>query len=258
MMVTTLTTNCCIKVLREDDWIVVKGVKYLIGNDYTNVNHESFAGLVTEITSGSGVEVSTDWCRRFVLTSAGEFTVDDASYNVRLMMGLEVSGVLDVVGVFSGSVYRYVVDTVGFTLSTPVLYLTSNIGQNSYMNVGAVDDSIQSARIVMRLNNSFSANYPISANNGEFSTSVSSGDLTSIEFRLVDANMRAVELLSPMYLSISVKGIPDPGMTAYGRETDWVGMDRVSIVEGMKLANMSKEDLKRREEQKRMLALMEI
>ena len=61
----------------------------------------------------------------------------------------------------------------------------------------------------MRINNSFSANYPIIVNNSEFETTLLSNDLSCLELTLVDAYMKEIKLLSPMYLSINVKAIAD-------------------------------------------------
>jgi hypothetical protein len=58
----------------------------------------------------------------------------------------------------------------------------------------------------MRINNSFSANFPIISNNAEFSTMVTSNSLSDVWFQLVDANMKPIKLLSPMYISAYADG----------------------------------------------------
>ena len=202
MTVTSLTANCCIKILKIGDYIIVNGVKYEFLHDYTNMNHDTFVSLLNELIVSSGVVCILDFCNRLVLHGGSEFILNDASYNVRLLMGLKPFGVLSISGL------DYIIGTVGFMLSTPVLYLTCNIGQKCYKNMNS--DGIQSMQIVMRINNSFSANYPINANNGEFSVYISSNDLSNVEFKLVDANMIDIDLLSPMYLSVNVRsGIVD-------------------------------------------------
>lgn len=97
-------------------------------------------------------------------------------------------------------------NSVGFTNLTPVLYLTSNIAINSYRNI---NNELSGSKIVMRLNNSFMPGSPIIVNNADFETTLLSNDLSSLEFTLVDAFMKEVRLLSPMYLSIHVRAIPD-------------------------------------------------
>ena len=204
MMVTSLTANCCIRILKVGDYITINEVKYEFAFDYTNLNYDTFVGLLNGVINGSGVACGLDYCNRIMLASQNVFTINNASYNVRLLMGLHPFNEIDI-----KNVTNYTIGTVGFMLSTPVLYLTSNIGQKCYKNVQQADN-IQSMRIVMRINNSFSANYPINAGNAEFHVLVASNDLSNVEFMLVDANMMEINLLSPMYLSVSIKpGIVD-------------------------------------------------
>ena len=70
-------------------------------------------------------------------------------------------------------------------LSTPVLYLASNLGSNSYKNLS---NSATSMRILMRITNSFFAKQPIVATNGDYTTTVRSSDLSDVRFVLLDAN----------------------------------------------------------------------
>ena len=67
----------------------------------------------------------------------------------------------------------------------------------------------------MRINNSFSANYPIVSGNSDFQTVIKSNDLTNLYFILVDANLKELTLLSPLYITIHVQPIPDPDHSIY-------------------------------------------
>ena len=58
----------------------------------------------------------------------------------------------------------------------------------------------------MRINNSFSANIPVIANNAEFRVYTLSNDLNSIDFELVDARFHKSKLLSPLYLCGTIIG----------------------------------------------------
>ena len=205
MTVTGLTTNCCIKVLKIGDYIVINGINYQFVDDYTSMNQETFIGLLNDFQM-LDIIFSLDNCRRILIKSTTfGVRINDASYNVRLLMGLHPFDELDLFEEYEpGYITTLELGTVGFMLSTPVLYLTSNIGAKAYMN-NQRSKSTQNSKILMRINNSFSANYLIIAGNAEFSTYVSSNDLSSVEFTLVDANMMEIELLSPMYLSVSIK-----------------------------------------------------
>ena len=66
-----------------------------------------------------------------------------------------------------------------------------------------------SMRILMRITNSFFAKQPISATNGDYTTTVRSSDLSDVRFILMDANYHVIKLLSPMYLTVEIEAIPD-------------------------------------------------
>ena len=99
----------------------------------------------------------------------------------------------------------------------PVLYLLSNLGAKTFKN--KLDDSSKSClstlKTAMRINNSFSANYPIVSGNSDFETIIKSNDLSNVTFFLVDANLNELTLLSPLYLTIHVKAIPDEDHDIY-------------------------------------------
>jgi hypothetical protein len=167
-----------------------------------------------------------------------DISIDDASYNVRLLMGVHPFDKLELSEEwYEGYVTTLTIPTVGFMLSTPVLYLTCNIGQKTYMN-NQRSKYTQNSKIVMRLNNSFSANYPIIAGNAEFSTTVMSNDLTNVEFKLVDANMVEIDLLSPMYISVSIRaGEINESILSLGNGTSGV----MKWMETMKNIDSSKQ-----------------
>ena len=61
----------------------------------------------------------------------------------------------------------------------------------------------------MRINNSFSTNFPIVSGNSDFQTIIKSNDLSNVMFWLVDANLKELTLLPPRYITIHVFPIPD-------------------------------------------------
>jgi len=198
MTVTGLTTQCCIRILKgidniNPDWIKINGYEYQFPNDHTQLNHESFVDVLNNLDI-LDMEFSLDYCKRLIVKSQlYDIEINDASYNVRLLMGVHPFDKLELFEEwFEGYVTTLTIPTIGFMLSTPVLYLTCNIGQKTYMN-NQRSKYTQNSKIVMRLNNSFSANYPIIAGNAEFSTTVMSNDLTNVEFKLVDANMFEID-----------------------------------------------------------------
>ena len=105
-------------------------------------------------------------------------------------------------------------DTVGYMLSTPILYLLTNIGNHVFFNEMHNSKRLQCGTVCMCLNNSFSSSFPIIASQGEIITRCSIGHASDIWFILVDANMKEVKLLNPMYITVSVRpDDSDPSIT---------------------------------------------
>lgn len=209
LTVTSLTTNCNIVVLNDTDYITVNQQTFVFTDNYTSMDVDTFVGLInTLIGDNLDITFAYDTCNRIKATSDTlTVRIQDASYNVKLLMGL-TNITLPLESSKISSVNTLQISEVGAFLSTPVLYLASNIGYNSYKNIS---DSgyLTSMRIVMRLNNSYSAAYPIFATNGDFIVKVLSTDLSDMRFTLVDANYVEVQLLNPMYITISVEPIED-------------------------------------------------
>lgn len=207
LTVTCLTANADIVVLNEDDYITINGKRYSLKTDYSNLNSETLATLLNNLfyENELSVNVRIDESRRFVFSSINSFTINTMTYNYQLITGF-YNSFFPIYADFNES-YFIKANSVGFSLSTPVLYLLSNVGTISYRNVN--ESELSGSKIVMRINNSFSANYPIIINNSDFQTTILSNDLSSLELTLVDAYLHEIKLLSPMYLSINVNAIKD-------------------------------------------------
>ena len=95
--------------------------------------------------------------------------------------------------------------SVGYYLSTPILYLLTNVGNHVFFNEMHNSKRLQCGTVCMCLNNSYSASFPIIASQGEIITRCSIGHVSDIWFILVDANMKEVKLLNPMYITVSVR-----------------------------------------------------
>lgn len=221
MTITCLTTNCNIIVLNKDDYIIINDIKYQFKDNYTNINLEAFIELLKDLTQNdvatdgeinslslNGIDFYIDNTSRLYFFSERPFVINDASYNVKLITGIYHQN-LPLTSSFNPETDKYYVQAIssGFNLLTPVLYLCSNIAIKSYRN--ADDSSLNGSKIVMRVNNSFSTSMPIINNNADFETVLLSNDLSMLEFRLVDANMHDIHLLSPLYLSVQVRSVAD-------------------------------------------------
>lgn len=205
LIVTGLTTTANIRILKKSDYITIDGSKIYMNDDYSNLRHDEFAATLNQLLP-NGLLITLDNCNRFVFTSPNLFTIGETSYNLRVVLGLHPFDTLELIPAWVNAVYVYVIPTVGFMLSTPILYLVSNVGQQTF-RYSRSSRNIQSTAIVMRINNSFSPNFPITALNGEFVTNILGSNISNLWFQLVDANLIELDLLSPLYISISIRPI---------------------------------------------------
>ena len=196
MIVTSLTTKCSIVVIEKDDYIQINGKKYVFNNMYTDLN---------ALIKNSNVTASVDETGRILFESDTFFTINNASYNIIQLCGI-YNEILPLNSEYGDSNFSILAQSVGNYLSTPVLYLVSNVGKSSFRNLY---ENLNISRIVLRINNSFSANYPIIVTNADFEVDIPSCDLGNVQLTLVDSNMREVHLLNPIYITISVKIIEE-------------------------------------------------
>ena len=205
MIVTSLTTKCSIVVIEKDDYIQINGKKYVFNNMYTDLNSETFCMLLNALIKNSNVTASVDETGRILFESDTFFTINNASYNIIQLCGI-YNEILPLNSEYERGTFSILAQSVGNYLSTPVLYLVSNVGKSSFRNL---HENISISRIILRINNSFSANYPIIVTNADFEVDIPSCDLGNVQLTLVDSNMREVHLLNPIYITISVKIIEE-------------------------------------------------
>ena len=199
-----LTTKASFIVLSKDDYITINNRKFTINDDYGEVSTETFAMLLNGLFDGViDIEANTDNVKRLILMSKTEFIINEMSYNTKMVSGF-YNDSLPIKSTLKNDVHHVIAQSAGYLMLTPILYLVSNLGSKCYDNV---DKNYCNHKILMRVSNSFSANYPIINGNAEFMSIVSSNALSDIEFKLVDANKHPIRLLSPMYLSVQVDSI---------------------------------------------------
>ena len=210
------TANCNIRVLTNRDYLMMTvGDKPLsvFFDDYTNLNAEMFAELLNSKFGDSKVECGVDECNRLYFVGENMFWFNNMTYNVKLLMGLYSVKDEDIraeklkAEQISEKKFRLQINSVGMYLSTPVLNLVSNIGDPSLRNNSDDSVNIQSCNTVLRINNSFSPNVPIIAGGDGSSSIVPSGYVSGAVFILVDANMKQVDLLNPMYITLTLEPI---------------------------------------------------
>ena len=207
MTITSLTTTANIVVLNKDDYLTMNNVRYDMTDEYSEISAASLCEYLNTIidSHNAGYGFTYDNCNRILIVSNHQFSFNDCSYNMRLLLGLvNVTLPLSSVQITNES-YKLVFPDVGMFLSTPVLYLASNLGSNSYK----IANGTTSMRILMRITNSFFAKQPIIATNGDYTTTIRSSDLSDVRFTLLDANYHEIKLLNPMYLTVQIESIPD-------------------------------------------------
>lgn len=202
LIIDSLTTNACFEVLNTNDYLKfnVSGTPRTVSFDesYSDLNAESLATLLDELLKNDHIGCSVDYTNRIRFNYESEFSLIDATYNVKTLLGIfdqplpinSVNGVIQC-------------EAVGQYLSTSILYLIGSIGGKCYIKE---NEGYKNQRVLMRINNSFSANFPVIANNGEFKVYTLSNDLSNIDFELVDARFHKIKLLSPMYLCGTIVG----------------------------------------------------
>ena len=241
--VTSLVTNCNIRILNQHDYIEfvciddeVGGVvnKFYFGEWTTSYlrNAEGLISIMSDTLKEWGIEPYASKCGTITFCSTKQFYITDCTYNVKLVMGLynrigdnnisadnplqavkcSLDEYIKIYGKeLGGQIYELLGDSyvleiksMGMFLTTPVLYLLSNIGSTAYRG-DAGKENMQCCVVVMRVLNSFCEGMPIVANNGEFVQTIPSNSITGATFRLVDANMADVDLLNPMYITLNVR-----------------------------------------------------
>ena len=216
VMITSCVTNCNIVVLKKGDYIdfTINGsdVRLTITANITDIKSAStFVATLPAISNYNDLSVifayNTD--ERISIYSNDYFSIKDMSYNMKLILGLYYKIEFPLLPTLDGTIYKYDIKSVGYFLSTPVLYMLSNLGGVNYFNLSDDKEKINANCISMRLVNSFTSSMPIICSNSEFSKIVISSDLTDFELILVDANLHEIELLNPIYITINVSNASD-------------------------------------------------
>jgi hypothetical protein len=98
---------------------------------------------------------------------------------------------------------------VGYSMSTPQLYLTTNIGYQCFKNSLENPNRLDSFQVAAVLQNTFAVGQYLSGG-GDLPVTMNDCDLTNLEFVLRDANFHPVRLYSPMFVFLKVEPVADP------------------------------------------------
>ena len=213
LMIDSLTSMACFEVLNKDDYITLVETKngtstaiaIHMDDNYSSLNSETMCTMLNEKfnTVESTIRVEVDNTNRLIFKNEYPIQIVAASYRMKEVLGIfdQPLPIESVANDENGYLIHCL--SVGNYLSTSILYLISSIGDKVFVNG---ETGRTNRRILMRINNSYSANFPLIANNGDFSIYGLSNDFSDITFELVDANFNPIKLLSPMYLTGTLSG----------------------------------------------------
>jgi hypothetical protein len=102
--------------------------------------------------------------------------------------------------------YKVEAPAVGNPMSSPQLYLMSNVGNQVYRNTIDNPKMFDNATVLATIQNSFSPGYPIMAS-GESACQIPTSQLADLSFSLVDSYFHPIHLLNPLTLTIQVSPV---------------------------------------------------
>ena len=108
--------------------------------------------------------------------------------------------------------YRVQSKSVGYLLSTPILYLIGVVGAPLFSNQMDNSQKMNSGCTLMILNNSFSASFPIAVQQSDVVVQAFLNYASDFTVYLVDANFREVKLLNPYYITVLVEPVVEEGL----------------------------------------------
>lgn len=196
---TSFTAQTSIIILNDSDFIDINNYRYYFNDVFIEMTEEIFVMLLNEVIKPSGVSVSVTNAHLLVFMSDVDFTINDMSYNVKLLTGLFWDSIKHGKNITG--------DCVPYYLGTPVLYLVSNLGSTNYTNVTNPASAATGMQTLMKINNSVNRCVPIIAGNCDYVTRTTSNVLSQSRFLLVDQNLVRVKLLNPFTITLKIRVI---------------------------------------------------
>lgn len=191
-----------IRTLVKDDFIEINGVKYISNTERKGTSAIAWAELLSDIIFDSEISVSITPTDLIKFSSKESFTINSMSYNIRNLCGFLNE---DSIGSeINGNLFEIIAPSHGNYNSTPIFYLLSNIGKNSY--IARENGELELRSILLKINNSSNATIPVVYSGGEHKQRFNLTDISStIWFELTDANLKILDLLYPMTLSLKIR-----------------------------------------------------
>jgi hypothetical protein len=155
------------------------------------------------------ITTTSDNAGRLTFVGGVPFKIRDMSYNIKLLTGFYSYDVMFPLNCYAVAdelnKYAITATSVGYLMSTPVLYLLSSLGSSSYINKHGSE--ITGVNIFAKINNTFSPRFPITSSYSELSILCSASSESDFKVQLVDANLIPIKILNPIYLSFTIEKI---------------------------------------------------
>ena len=130
----TMTTKACFALLTPDDYIVVNGMKYYWEDTYSEIPPGGFVDLFNQLFPDKNILSSITHAGTINFTGTFPFILNDMSYNAKLLSGF-YNQTFPIEAEWNNGYYIVKGLSVPLTLSTPILYIVSNLGSKCYSNV---------------------------------------------------------------------------------------------------------------------------
>jgi hypothetical protein len=98
---------------------------------------------------------------------------------------------------------------VGCSLSTPQLYVQTNIGYQVFKNSLKEPKKLDAVQVCAVMQNTFAAGMYMNGG-GDFPITMNDCDMSNLKFTLVDSNYHPIKLFNPLYMIIKVEPVKDP------------------------------------------------
>ena len=157
-------------------------------------------GQLTPVDESLPIEftISLDSTNRLVITANKEFKIKDASYNVKLLLGLYHSTLP-----ISSSSKMIIMPSVPLVCYGNILYLTARTDFVSVINTN--DDKEITRSIIYKSNELLFPGYPVCCKLPGNWSIIHASQLSTLEFTLCDFMLNPVRLHAPLCLTLEVE-----------------------------------------------------
>jgi hypothetical protein len=224
--VSGLMSYCNLAILDTDDYITFEIIGFNSENVPIDVIYQLKMPRLYKTIDSAVIAVITEELKtltndtiQFLKTDQGFsqfigvdtlFSITNMSYRMKLALGFYYVSKWPLLSEanWNTGIEEITAKAIGYNLSTPMWYVLSNLGSPNQVSHEFNPYTSSNPPIVMRIMNSFVNEQPLSYNNSDFITTTQASSLSNIRCEVVDANMQPIRFLNPIYLTISVKGIP--------------------------------------------------